>query len=267
MLPSVDGLQAKFRNKSFVAQVAGLREGNAALSRFLLAADNALARKGVVLRLATFETLHAIYKGNELSWNNLVPFFDYTAAQIDAATAACFVAYNEEGEPISTTAVRVWDLNGTNLKAEAESLRLFFGPNAERARTSTECKLTAPIATEFDGKVLYCGAYWVRPDWRGQGLGELVPAVSRYYALARWPIEYKITFGSKAFLAPNIRELYQYEDYQGDFVLTEGERLIFKGLLLWARRSFMTDRLNSLTEQLTAASVTPLGGNAQQQAV
>jgi hypothetical protein len=263
MSNAAETLRSSVPQSSFIDQITVAQEPRALISRFLLAADQELARRNIQLRVATFADLHDVYTHHRPTFTTLVPFFDHTAAAIDSNTAECFIAYSGSNEPISTTAVRVWDLQGTTLRQELESLRLFYNTNVGAWAGKVKCVVTAPIADTLSGQALYCGAYWVRPDLRGHGLGALVPAISRYYALGRWAIDYKFTFGSMGFLDPFVREMYQYEDYQGDFFLSKEGQPTFKWLLLWARTSFMLDRLPGLIDALNDQSSTSLGRNAQ----
>lgn len=252
---------------TFLSQVRIEHGPRAQLSRFLLAANSALEDKGLNLRQTSFDELHAVYKIHEKSWTTLVPFFNATISPIDDANAACFVVYDDDGEPVSTTAVRVWNFVDTNLRAELESLRMLYGQQSEARLRGADCQVTAPTAGLLNGRILYCGAYWVRPDYRGKGLGLIVPAMSRFYALGRWAIDYKVTFGTRAFLAPDLRELYQYEDYEGDFILSERDKFTFRWLILWARTSFMLDQLPQLTKAIGSSVSSAPDGRAQHPAV
>jgi hypothetical protein len=256
--------QSSVKSSTFINRAMITQEPRASLSRFLLSADAALQHKGVTLSFATFDEFRSVHQMNSKTWPVLLPFFDAEVSEINPNTAACFVARNEEGEAVSATAVRVWDLGGTNLRDEIESLRFFYGNRAKDWKDRATCEITAPVASTFDGHALYCGAYWVRPDYRGHGLTALVPAMSRYYALGRWPVDYKISFGAKAFLAPELRDIYQYEDCEGDFRFTvDGQLRVNNYLLMWARASYMLDQLPSLTKKLDAASASSFSRHAE----
>jgi hypothetical protein len=247
--------------KAFLDELEVYQEPRALLARYFLAANAGLKRQGIELRKVSFDQLAKVFLDNQDSWPSFPPFFDTRYAPVPDHAAAAFVAYNEAGEAIATTAVRVFDFSGTNLKHEIESLRFFYGGGSADRSSRVLCTISGGFAEQLSGQALYAGAYWVRPDYRGCGLGLLVPGLSRYYALARWPVDYKITFGSKTFLAPQIRELYQYEDFNGDFYLEEDGKLVFKGLLLWARTGFMLDRLEPLIRQIQVSE--SLGGHAE----
>lgn len=250
--------------ESFLANLPINMEPKSLYARYFLAADEALARMGVTLSLVPFRELRRVYDLDPGSWNNLPPWFDSRDTVIEDDKAAAFVGYDLEGAPVTAAAVRVWDLAGTTFKAEFESLRFLFGAQADQRRDRWVATATAPMAAKLDGHVLYGGSYWVRPDWRGKGIGNVVPSVVRYAALSRWNVGIYLTLGSKAFLAPALRDFYDFTDYQDGMYIGDGDRKVFNGLLLWARASHPVSRLEERYEKLRAALSTG-GAGAERQ--
>jgi hypothetical protein len=241
-------LEPASARESFLSDVSINQEPRAKLGRYFLAAESVFRKRGVTFCKRPFSELHPIYEKYKDTWNGLAPFFDDRVNAVPDDEGACFIGYSEDGEPVTTTAVRVLDLKGKPLSDEFTSLRFFVGERADE-KTKYTCSMP-PIASEMTGRLLYCGAYWVREDWRGRGLGDLVPAVACYYGLARWNVAYKITFGSNAFLAPEIRELYQFEDSQEGFEFRRNGQIWFKGVMLWGRTSFVLAELDDRIERL-----------------
>jgi len=95
---------------------------------------------------------------------------------------------DEHGEIILTQAGRVYYWPDTTLEQEA---RLMFHGGRERGQ---RCVVTAADAKLITGVVFYGGAGWVRPEFRGRRLMRLVPRLGRAYALARWPVDWGISF-------------------------------------------------------------------------
>ncbi len=101
------------------------------------------------------------------------------------------------GVPVHVQAVRVYDMNGTNLAREFKSLRVFYAdpdlaPNGER------CDCAAPMAERITGTVCYHGEIWVRgsdPDLRGQRLSGPLSRLLLGLVLARWNPDYVFGFG------------------------------------------------------------------------
>jgi hypothetical protein len=53
-------------------------------------------------------------------------------------------------------------------------------------RPGERCLVTAPATRRIRGRVVFSGAAWYRPDYRGRGLSAILPRVGKAYALARW---------------------------------------------------------------------------------
>ncbi len=101
------------------------------------------------------------------------------------------------GVPVHVQAVRVYDMNGTNLAREFESLRVFYA-NPDLAPDGEHCDCAAPMAERITGTVCYHGEIWVRgsdPDLRGQRLSGPLSRLLLGLVLARWNPDYVFGFG------------------------------------------------------------------------
>jgi hypothetical protein len=160
------------------------------LSRFVLAADKAARRKGVLLRVRhDFEALvdlNRYYVARDL-WYPLLDAFNPRCADLTPENAFWISGEDENGEVVMTNACRVLDWTGTNLAEQA--CALWYG----RA-TGRRCIVTAEMAESITGIVAWGGASWVRPDFRGRQLSYLTPRILKAYACARWPIDWSICY-------------------------------------------------------------------------
>ena len=84
---------------------------------------------------------------------------------------------------------------------------MLHGGSDEGAR----CVVTAPDAKTITGVVVYGGSAWVRPDFRGQGLSQLLPRIGRAYALARWPIDWGISIVAPVLVEKGVAAGYGYK--------------------------------------------------------
>lgn len=160
------------------------------LARFVLAADRAARRKGVLLRLRhDFDELVALnkfYVARDL-WYPILDAFNPRRAELTPENAYWISGENEDGEVVMTNACRVLDWTGTSLAEQACSL--WYGRDAGQ-----RCVVTADIARQITGVVAWGGASWVRPDFRGRQLSYLTPRILKAYACARWPIDWSICY-------------------------------------------------------------------------
>ncbi len=160
------------------------------LSRFVLAADRAARRKGVLLRVRhdfdELVQLNKFYVARDL-WYPILDAFNPRCVELTPENAYWISGENEDGEIVMTNACRVMDWTGTSLAEQACSL--WYGRDAGQ-----RCVVTAEMAHQITGVVAWGGASWVRPDFRGRQLSYLTPRILKAYACARWPIDWSICY-------------------------------------------------------------------------
>jgi hypothetical protein len=105
---------------------------------------------------------------------------------------------NDDGEIVTTSAGRVFDWRDTNLAEQAAAV--FYGRDEGQPCTITPN--AAEIARHITGVVHSAAAAWVRPDYRGRELSQLMQRMAKAYALSRWPLDWAIGFVPRA-LADN----------------------------------------------------------------
>jgi hypothetical protein len=160
------------------------------LSRFILEGDKAARRKGVELRLRhDFAELAYVNKQRIAhgDWYQLPNIFNSDYADLQPENSYWISGEDEYGEVVLTQAGRIYHWPETTLVEEASAM--FYASRDQGRR----CVVTAPQARSITGAVFYGGCGWVRPDFRGRQLMQLVPRVGRAYALARWPVDWGIS--------------------------------------------------------------------------
>lgn len=159
------------------------------LGRFFLKATEMAADRGVTLRFASFDELAAANARNAKSWRPLDTILNPDLSQLDDTTSFCIVGENGDGEVVATQGLRLYDWRGSNLKAEAEALRMFYRDPADAA-PGEACRVSAASASRITGLVGYAGGVWYRPDYRGGRLSTILPRVGRTITLARWGVDF-----------------------------------------------------------------------------
>jgi hypothetical protein len=161
------------------------------LAKFVLEGDKAAREVGVRLRLRNdFAELLYVNKHTAVrqNWYPLLDIFNPEYSDLVPENSYWISGEDEHGEIILTQAGRVYYWPDTTLEQEA---RLMFHGGRERGQ---RCVVTAADAKLITGVVFYGGAGWVRPEFRGRRLRRLVPRLGRAYALARWPVDWGISF-------------------------------------------------------------------------
>ena len=178
------------------------------LARFVLEGDKAARQMGIRLRLRNdFEELLYLNKQevNRGNWFRLVNMFNPEYTDLSAENSYWISGENEQGDIVVTQAGRIYYWPNTTLEQEARLM--FYGGHDE----GQSCIVTAKDAKTIGGVVFYGGSVWVRPDFRGRRLSELLPRLGRAYAVARWPVDWGISFVAPALVNKGIAAGYGYK--------------------------------------------------------
>jgi hypothetical protein len=178
------------------------------LSTFVLEGDKAARRLGVRLRLRhdfgelAYVNKQRVAKGD---WFRLVHMFNPQYCDLSPENSYWISGENEHGEIVLTQAGRIYYWPETSLEQEARLM--FYGGRDE----GQSCEITAAAAKSITGVVFYGGSGWVRPDFRGQRLMQLIPRLGRAYALARWPVNWGISFVAPVLVEKGVAWGYGYK--------------------------------------------------------
>jgi hypothetical protein len=168
------------------------------LGRYFLRAEQKLAALGLGLAFCSFEELVAINQANADSWRPLLPSFDPTQSHLTEDNAFCVCVRNAAGENVATQAAKLFVWTDTNFFAEAASMRLFYNDPASSRLAGEKCNVTAELTRGIDGRVMFSGGAWFRPDQRGKGLGHLLPRIARFYAFSLWYTDFTTSIQAEA---------------------------------------------------------------------
>lgn len=205
----------------------------AAFSRAQTEGHSQCAALGVSLRFATLHELLDVNKANAASWRPLLPIFSPHCNDIRPGTYICWLGYNENNEVVVTQAARLFDWKDTNFHEEAESLRLFY-QEPDRWRGKDESiEVTAPSARKITGRVVYTGAHWVRPDYRGKGLTAITPRMVKALAMTIWRVDFFTTIMAKDIFDRGVADRAGYWRSQWSVDLNNTPTGTFPAALLW----------------------------------
>ena len=189
-----------------------------ALNRLFLNADTEARAKGIFLSFCSFEELLAINARNPDSWQPLLPMFR-PGLGITDDSAFCIVARNASGEAVATTAIRFYRWLDTNLKAEAESLRMFYADPEKSSPPGNSCRITAASAADIKGRVAFSGAVWYRPDHRRLGLHDILGRVAKALAFTRWYTDTIFAFMAESIVARGFAQRSGYDKIEWDVLV------------------------------------------------
>lgn len=200
------------------------------LGRFFVTAVGSARERGVELRFGTFDELLAINASNPQTWRQLDTTLDPRFSRLTPENSFCIIGENGDGEVVATQGVRLFDWRGSNLKIEAESLRMFYA-DPTQADPGESCKVSARSAESITGLVSYAGGVWFRPDFRGGRLSTVLPRIGRTISLTRWNVERVAAFMSERTVAAGFTKRSGFRSVDWDVVrpgakcIPEGSRL------------------------------------------
>ncbi len=181
------------------------------LGRFFAAAERVADELGIRLTIEQdFEALLAFNATQQESWYPLTPMYDPRLNRLTAENAFWISGRDSRGDIVATQCARFYDWTGTHFKAEFESLRLAYAA-PEAARLPAERAVCeAPSSVGITGPVVFSGAGWYRPDYRGKGLSGLLPRISRALALTRWNTDFTYSFVEPKLVEKGVATRYGY---------------------------------------------------------
>ena len=188
------------------------------LATFVLEGDKMARQQGIRLRVRNdFGELLYLNKQRVAngSWYPLMRMFNPELSDLIPENSYWISGEDEHGEIVATHAGRVHYWPNTNLEQEADVM-LYGGREQDQ-----HCVVTASDAKLITGVVVYGGSAWVRPDFRGKRLSQLLPRIGRAYALARWPISWGISIVAPVLVEKGVAAGYGYKH--------ESRSIIFPG--------------------------------------
>jgi hypothetical protein len=159
----------------FLAAVAIDHGPVSLLGHFVLKAQSELQKMGLSLSFGTFEELLAVNAENSQNWRPLFPVFDCRNGGINYRNSFCVFGRDHRGEIVVCHAARLFDWSKTTCYEEIKSLRLFYSEAEDHLRAGERCVVTAQSTHDISGVVIFSGAAWIRPDYRGK---KWLPAIS-----------------------------------------------------------------------------------------
>jgi predicted nucleic acid-binding Zn ribbon protein len=228
------------------------------LGRFFLWADTAARDRGVTLFVASLQELADVNKANSETWRPLLPVFDPVVSGITPETGFALIGRDRSGQVVAAQAARVYDWSHTTFEAEATSLRMFYADADAALSRGDRCEVTTPVARTIAGRVVFSGAGWYRPDFRGKGLATILPRISRAYAYTRWNSDLTFSVMADAVVAGGMAQRCGYTKIEPscvDFLVTPVGAA--RCALVWMHPDELLADLAAIMDQVPAPVTEP----------
>jgi hypothetical protein len=232
------------------SQIA-LRYGPAGvLGRTILAAEQLALSKGVRLSFATGAELLAVNEANRATWLPLISVFDARFNALDDRHAFFILGRNAAGEVVACQAGRLYDWEGTSFQAECEGLTMFYRDPDRMKLPGEEWTVSALAARGMSGRVAFSGAAWYRRDYRGVGLVEWLPRLSRALAKGLWDTDVTVTVMAENNVKRGVYPRNGYCNAEWAVEAVNGRMGTLRYALLWSKSAEMVEDLEQFLRDL-----------------
>jgi len=233
------------------------------LGRAILAAEQLARAKGVTLSFATAQELLAVNEANRATWLPLISVFDVRFNVFDGANAFFILGRDAAGDVVACQAGRLYQMEDTNFKDECESLRLFYREPDAMKLPGEKWVVSALAAKGTVGRVAFSGAAWYRRDFRGLGLVEYLPRLSRALAKGLWDTDITVTVMAEYNVKKSVYPRNGYRNAEWAVEATNGRMGTLRYAYLWSKSAEMVEDLEQFLGHLATegdAALSAVGG-------
>ncbi|MCC8948194.1 hypothetical protein H8A97_24560 [Bradyrhizobium sp. Arg62] len=205
------------------------------VSRFLRAYDDLAARKGIKLSIGfDFHEYASITRALPTK-GPTYPNFRPDRSPIKLGEGYWTIGVDENSEVALVAAARLYDLSHSNFAEHLQSLKAFYADPAKHAHPQDRCICTAPSAKKITGKVAYHGDFWLRRDFRGQGIPKIMAAISRGVSFAMWAPDFVCGLAGRWTLDKGVLAQYGHTHHEpgGAVLQLVEENIVDEDLLVW----------------------------------
>jgi len=220
------------------------------LGRAILATEQLARAKGVVLSFATARELLAVNEANRDTWLPLISVFDARFNEFDETNAFFILGRDPAGDVVACQAGRLYEWEHTNFKDECESLKLFYRDPCSMKLPGERWVVSALAARGTAGRVAFSGAAWYRRDYRGIGLVEYLPRLSRALAKGLWDTDVTVTVMADNNVRKGVYPRNGYRNAEWAVEATNGRMGTLRYAFLWSKAAEMIEDLEQFLGNL-----------------
>lgn len=218
------------------------------ISRFLRVYDEAAAQKGINLSIGfDFHEYVSITRALPTK-KPTYPNFRPDRSPIRSGEGYWMIGIDKNDEVALVEAARLYDLSHTNFAEHLESLKMFYADPTTQAHPQDRCACIAPSAKKIAGKVAYHGDFWLRKDFRGQGMPKIMAAVLRGVSFAMWAPDFVVGLAERWLLDKGVLAQYGHAHHEpgGSILKLVEEGIEDDDVLVW----LTGEELRSLVDRL-----------------
>ncbi|MCA1378618.1 MULTISPECIES: hypothetical protein [unclassified Bradyrhizobium] len=208
------------------------------VSRFLQLYDDAATRKGIKLSIGfDFHEYISITRATPTKQ----PTSRIFQSPIKSGDGFWMVGADKNNDVAVLQAVRLYDDSRTNF---AEHLEKAFGDDqTTREHTYDGWTCIAPSARQMTGKVAYHGDVWVRRDYRGQSMPNIMAGVAFGVSFAMWVPDFVCALVAPRLLDKGVVAQYAYAHHEAGGLRLLERNVLNEHLLIWLTGEELRNRV------------------------
>jgi len=230
------------------------------VSRYLQMFDIAACRAGLHIRMGNDFSEYVEITQSIEGKTPTYPNFHPSHSPLGPDEGFWLIGEDEDNSIAHVQAVRLYDLNGTNLAEHLQSLRAFYTEPKIQAPTDASCKCISQHAQTISGQVAYHGDLWLRKDFRKKRLARVLAGLVFGVAMSKWQLDYIFALVPSWLMEKGIASEYGYahKEAHGSVLSLPSANISDDDWLIWLSR----DELACLAAE-TLKSESPLPGLRQ----
>lgn len=202
------------------------------LSRFLQVYDAVAAQKGIKVLIGfDFHQYVSITRATPTK-GPTYPNFRPDRSPIEAGEGYWIVGIDKNNDVALLEAARLYRLSHGNFAEHLETLKAFYGDPSIHAHPKDRCTCRAPSAKKMTGKVAYHGDLWVRRDFRGQGVRNIITRIAHGVSYAMWAPDFLCALVARWTLDKGVDEMLHHEP-EGSILQLVEEDIVDDDWLSW----------------------------------
>ncbi|WP_026202563.1 hypothetical protein [Bradyrhizobium sp. WSM2793] len=205
------------------------------VSRFLRVYDDAAVQKGIKLSIGfdfhEYVSIARVLPTKKPTYPNFRP----DRSPIKSGEGYWMIGVDKNNEVALVEAARLYDLSHSNFAEHLESLKAFYADPTRHAHPQDRCTCAAPSAKKITGKVAYHGDFWLRRDFRGQGIAKIMAGTLRALSFAMWSPDFLCGLAEPWLLDKGVLAQYGYAHHEpgGSILQLVEEDIEDDNLLVW----------------------------------
>ncbi|MCK1718241.1 hypothetical protein [Bradyrhizobium sp. 141] len=208
------------------------------VSRFLQIYDAAAVQKGIKLSIGLDFYEYVSITRRLPTKRPTEPCFRPDRSVIKSGEGYWMLGVDSNNEVALVEAARLYDLSQSNFAEHLESLKLFYSDPSKHAHPQDSCTCTAPSAKKITGKVAYHGDFWLRKDFRRQGIPKIMAGILRGVSFAMWAPDFVCGLAERWMLEKGVLAQYGHTHHElgGAILHLVEENIVEEDLLVWLTR-------------------------------